>query len=200
MKFFQLKNKVILCAALIVVSSAAWAGHDDDEYDSAQYQDSARVSSVTPEYERVNRPRQECSSEYVPGATYRNEQADSGHAYTGTIVGGITGALLGSRLGKGRGNRAATAAGAIAGAVIGNQIQENGRHARRGEVYEEPDRELQRCRVVDHWDKRLAGYRVVYEYAGRSYTTLLPYDPGRQIPVRVSVTPASERLSRNGDR
>jgi len=189
MKTTNFKKGMSLFSILALTSTAVLAGHDND-YARETYGDYARVSSVTPEYERVNNPRQECSSEYIPGTVYRNEQADSGRSYTGTIVGGIAGALLGSRLGKGNGNRAATAAGAIAGAVIGDQIQESGRAARSGAVYVEHGREVQRCRVVEHWDNRLIGYRVVYQYAGRSYSALLPQDPGRRIPVRVSVTPA----------
>lgn len=199
MKTVQFKKGVSLFSILAITSMTALAGHDS-EYGRENYGDYARVSSVTPEYERINSPRQECSSEYVPTGAYRYEQVDSGRSYTGTIVGGITGALLGSRLGKGNGNRAATAAGAIAGAVIGDQIQENGRSARQGQVYADSGREVRRCRVVDHWDNRLIGYRVVYEYAGRSYSALLPQDPGRRIPVRVSVTPAVEQLSRFDDR
>jgi len=196
MHISNFKKNVILMSVLAVASTAALADHER-EYNREKYGDYAQVSSVTPEYERVNNPRQECSSEYIPGTTYRNERVDSGHSYTGTIVGGITGALIGSRLGKGKGNRAATAVGAIAGAVIGDQVQENGRSARYGEVYAESGHEVQRCRTVDNWDNRLTGYRVVYEYAGRSYTAVLPQNPGRQIPVRVSVTPAVEQLSSN---
>lgn len=189
MKTAKFKHGISLFSMLALTSTMTLAGHDS-EYSRENYGDYARVSSVTPEYERINSPRQECSSEYVPAGAYRYEQVDSGRSYTGTIVGGITGALLGSRLGKGNGNRAATAAGAIAGAVIGDQIQESGRAARSGAVYAEHGREVQRCRVVDHWDNRLIGYRVVYQYAGRSYSALLPQDPGRRIPVSVSVTPA----------
>jgi uncharacterized protein YcfJ len=196
MSISTFKKSVILMSVLATISTAVLADHDGD-YNRGRYGDYARVTSVTPEYERVNNPRQECSSEYIPGTTYRNERVDSGRSYTGTIVGGITGALLGSRLGKGNGNRAATAAGAIAGAVIGDQIQANSRSPRYGDVYAEPAREVQRCRTVDNWDNRLTGYRVVYEYAGRSYTTVMPQNPGRQIPVRVSVTPAVEQLSSN---
>ena len=208
MKTFQLKKAVSVLSIFALVSTGAWAGHDDDDDDGvrqAQYQDFARVRSVTPEYKRVNHPREECSNEYIPGAAYRNDDGydgddRSGRSYTGTIVGGIAGALLGSRVGKGNGNKVATAAGAIAGAVIGDQVQANGRSARHRDrdVYEDHGREVRRCRVVENWDNQLTGYRVVYEYAGRNYTALLPQDPGRQIPVRVSVTPAVERLSRNG--
>ena len=196
MSISKFKKSVILMSVLAATSTSVLADHDR-EYSREKYGDYARVTSVTPEYERVNNPRQECSSEYIPGTTYRNERVDSGRSYTGTIVGGITGALIGSRLGKGNGNRAATAAGAIAGAVIGDHVQESGRNTRYGDVYAEPAREVQRCRVVDNWDNRLTGYRVVYEYAGRSYTAVLPQNPGRQIPVRVSVTPAVEQLSSN---
>lgn len=195
----QMKTGIAVMTALFALSNPAWAEHER-EFARSGSQDFARVISSTPEYERVNNPRQECSSEYIPGTSYRNEHADSGRSYTGTIVGGITGALLGSRLGKGNGNRAATAAGAIAGAVIGDRIQENGRSTRQDEVYAEHGREVQRCRVVDYWDNRVTGYRVVYEYAGRSYSAILPQDPGRRIPVRVSVTPTLGQLSRFDDR
>lgn len=191
MRTTNIKKSVTLLSVLAFSTSVALAGHDDDYKESkeSKYGDYARVLSSTPEYERVNNPRQECTSEYVPASSYRQVQAD-GHSYTGTIVGGVTGALLGSRLGKGNGNRAATAVGAIAGAVIGNQIQERGRGGRHYEDDHADSREIRRCRVVDQWDNRLTGYRVVYEYAGRSYSTVLPQDPGRRLPVRVSVTPA----------
>ena len=41
---------------------------------------------------------------------------------------------------------------------------------------------MRRCRTVDHFESRLAGYRVAYEYQGRTYTTFLPYDPGSRLP------------------
>ena len=187
MRISNFKKSVSLLSVLAFSTSVALAGHDDDN-NQARYGDYARVISTTPEYERVNNPRQECASEYVPASSYRQVQSD-GHGYTGTIIGGVTGALLGSRVGKGNGNRAATAVGAIAGAVIGNQIQERGRAGRYDDDHAD-SREVRRCRVVDQWDNRLTGYRVVYEYAGRSYSTVLPQDPGRRLPVRVSVTPA----------
>ena len=196
MNISKFKKSVSFLSVLAITSTAAWADRDDD-YSPSRYGDYARVISAAPEYERVNNPRQECSNEYIATPSYRNAQADSGHSYTGTIVGGITGALLGSRLGKGKGNRAATAVGAIAGAVIGDQVQERGRSGRYEDDYADAGREVRRCRVVDNWDNRLTGYRVVYEYAGRSYTSILPQDPGRRIPVRVSVTPAVEQLSRS---
>lgn len=188
----QLNKRVSLLMALLVVSTSAMAGRDyDEKHARGKYEDYAKVKSVTPEYESVNHPRQVCSDEYIQGGGHRHEPAYSERSYTGTVLGGITGALIGSRFGKGNGNSGAIAAGAIAGAVIGDKMQydqrrtsyEDDSHDRRGRV-------VQRCRSEDNWEKRLTGYRVVYEYAGRSYTTMMTSEPGHTIPVRVSVVPA----------
>lgn len=182
-----LKTSIVLMTVLSLSSNLALAGHERD-YGRVNFEDYARVVSATPEYERVNQPTQQCSTEYQRTG-YREEYQD-GNNYTGTIVGGVAGALLGSRLGKGKGNRAATAAGAIAGAVIGNQIQTRNRPARCGARPVERYEPVQRCQVVDHWEDRLTGYRVVYEYGGRTHSTVLPYDPGHKLAVRVAVSPA----------
>lgn len=193
MKATQLKKSISLLTILFA-STSAMAGHDDD-HSNAKYQDYARVKNVTPEYQRVNTPRQECSNEYIRGTGhdgYGRERSSSDRSYTGTVVGGVAGALLGSRFGKGKGSTAATAVGAIAGAVIGDKVQANGVFASNADRYDYDGRgrEVQRCRTVDHFEKRLTGYRVVYEYAGRDYTTVMQNQPGRQIPVQVSVVPA----------
>jgi uncharacterized protein YcfJ len=87
--------------------------------------------------------------------------------------------------------------------VIGDKVQannaNNGRYA-DDDGYDDRGREVQRCHTVDNWQNRLTGYRVVYEYAGRSYTTVMPNEPGRQIPVRVSVVPVAGDVSRNTSR
>lgn len=144
---------------------------------AANYEDYARVRSVTPQYERVSAPRQECYTEYqsVPVTQERS--------YGGAIVGGVAGAILGAQVGKGNGNKAATAVGAATGAIVGDRIQ-NDRQATGWE-----ERPVQRCREVENYDRRLNGYRVAYQYGGREYTTVLPYDPGRRLKVRVSVDP-----------
>ena len=183
------QSGVLALSLLCLVSTSALAGNEPG-FKRTQYEDFAQVISATPEYERVNQSQQECSTEYIRDDSYRYEQSNSAPSHTGTIVGGITGALIGSRLGKGNGNRAATAAGAIAGAVIGNQIQTQNRASRCGARPSGGYEPVQRCRVVDHWENRLTGYRVVYEYAGRSYTAVLPYDPGHKLAVRVAVAPA----------
>jgi len=145
----------------------------------ADFQDYARVQNVSPQYEQINVPRQECYSETVPQTSYRRNDS-----LAGPIIGGVAGGLLGSRFGAGSGRVATAAIGAVAGAIVGDRIQSRG-----GEV-EYSEREVRRCRTVDHWESRLNGYHVAYEYQGRSYTTFLPYDPGLRLPVRVSVEPS----------
>ena len=162
------KRHAIL-AVLLGASSAAWA---------QQYEDYARVTSSVPEYERVNSPTEQCYSEYEPVAR-RNPE----HDYAGTIIGGIAGGVIGAQVGRGNGNKAATAVGAIAGAIVGDRMQDHAQYA----DYE--GREVRRCRVTDHWENRLTGYRVTYEYAGRPYAALLPEDPGRGLRVRVNLEP-----------
>ena len=202
MNTIPFKKSMSLLAMLVLTSTSALADHDDD-YTRGNYQDYARVRSATPEYDRVNTPRQECTNEYIQGTGHRHERSSSDRSYTGTVIGGITGALIGSQFGKGNGKQASTAAGAIAGAVIGDKVQTNGNYARNDyedDDYNDRGREVRRCRTVDSWENRLTGYRVVYEYAGRSYTTVMPNEPGRQIPVRVSVVPATNQISRNSYR
>ena len=67
--------------------------------------------------------------------------------------------------------------GAIAGgAVLGNHIEGQGR----------PEYEtVQRCGTETTYENRTVGYNVVYEYAGRQYTTQTATDPGRYIAVQV---------------
>ena len=165
------KTAFAVAATLALGAPAAFAVGGD-------FEDYARVTNVTPEYDRVNAPRKECYSETVP--EYRERER---HGLAGPLIGGVAGGLLGAQVGSGNGRVAASAAGAVVGALVGDRLSDRGR---RGEYYE---REVQRCRVVDNWEDRITGYRVAYEYHGRSYTTMLSYDPGPRLPVRVQVEP-----------
>jgi len=167
-----MKRTALTMAATLALSATgtAFAGPD--------FQDYARVQNVSPQYERVNVPRQECYSEMVPQTSYRRNDS-----VVGPLIGGVAGGLLGSRFGEGNGRVASAAVGALAGAIVGDRVQGRG-----GEV-EYSEREVRRCRTVDQWESRISGYHVAYEYQGRSYTTFLPYDPGARLPVRVSVEP-----------
>jgi len=164
--------------ALAIDATSALAGPSFEDY--------ARVREVTPQYDQINVPRQECYSEYVP-----SRSSDRSGSIAGPVIGGVAGGLLGSRFGQGNGRVASAAAGAVVGAIVGDQL---GNRDRGGE-YEE--REVRRCRTVDHLESRLSGYRVAYEYQGRHYSTILPYDPGSRLPVRVSVEPAAGGYDRD---
>jgi uncharacterized protein YcfJ len=159
-----------MATTLALGAGSAFAGTD--------FQDYARVRNVSPQYERVNIPRQECYSKVVPQTYYRRNDS-----LAGPLIGGVAGGLLGSRFGEGNGRVASAAVGALAGAIVGDRVQS------RGGAAEYSEREVRRCRMVDRWESRISGYHVAYEYQGRSYTTFLPYDPGARLPVRVSVEP-----------
>lgn len=145
---------------------------------AADYDDYARVVSVKPQLEQVNYPQQECRTEYVQ---VRREQPRS---MGGSIIGGIAGGILGNQVGGGNGRTAATAAGAIAGAIVGDRMDNSNNG---GAVIEQQP--VQQCRMIDNWQTRTNGYAVTYEYRGHTSTAVLPYDPGQQMRVRVSVVP-----------
>jgi len=154
---------------------------------SEQY-DYAPVISSEPiiRYVTVKTPVRECwqDTEYV--------EVDRRRANTGgsALVGAIIGGVVGHQFGSGRGNDAATVAGSLIGAAIGSDAAR--KHNRRyggSEVYSRP---VERCSTTlqEHQEERIDGYRVVYRYNGQRYATELPYDPGREIRVRVDVRPA----------
>lgn len=145
---------------------------------AVDFEDYGRVVRVQPQVEQVNRPRQECRTEYV------QVQQPAQRSAGGSIVGGIAGALLGAQVGGGHGRTAATAAGAIAGAVVGDRV--DNQNAQPGAVTEQAVRQ---CRTVDNWEQRTNGYEVTYDYRGRNYTSIMPVDPGQRVRLRVSVEP-----------
>jgi uncharacterized protein YcfJ len=147
--------------------------------------DRARVQRVEPQYESVQVPRQECTTQIVNEA---QPVAGGGGGYGGAIVGGVAGGLLGNQVGKGHGREAATAAGAVIGAIAGDRIANS-----QPQAYVNQPREVRSCRTVNDVQQRLTGYRVTYEYHGQEYTTVTRDQPGRTLPVRVSVTPLEER-------
>ena len=91
---------------------------------SPVFEDYARVTQVTPQYEQVNLPRKECFSEFVP------ERARRQGSLAGPLIGGIAGGVLGAQVGKGSGRVAASAVGAAIGAIVGDRMAD-----RRGHEY-----------------------------------------------------------------
>ena len=169
----------VVAVSLLGLACAANAGNDGHGY-----ADWAKVTSVTPHYERFNAPRRECHTEII--GAHAPQRRDDGRSFGGAVIGGIAGGIVGNQVGRGDGRTAATAVGAVVGAIVGDRIDNDGyRNAR----YEPRHREVQRCRDVDHWEDRLTGYQVEYRYHGRHYTRFMNENPGRRIPVRVSVSP-----------
>ncbi|HUU73108.1 MAG TPA: glycine zipper 2TM domain-containing protein [Burkholderiales bacterium] len=154
--------------ALICSLSTAQANHVFEDY--------ARVIKVTPQYEEVNRPREVCETEYIPERDYRQG------SLAGPLIGGIAGGVLGAQVGKGSGRVAASAAGAAIGAIVGDRMSRRDRATHY-------QREVRHCETLDQWETRLSGYRVVYRYHGHTRTTMLPYDPGRKLRLRVAIEP-----------
>lgn len=157
---------------------------------SPSFVDRARVQDVQPQYEQVQVPRQECTSEMVQDAP-QQVAGSSGNAVAGTVIGGVAGGILGHQVGRGHGRDAATAVGAVVGAIAGNSIGSS--QAQPPQYVQAPPREVRSCRTVNDVQQRLIGYRVTYEYRGNEYVTVMHEQPGRSLPVRVSVTPMEER-------
>ncbi len=144
---------------------------------------------------QVERPRRECWEEEV----YEEVSAGPGHRPLGTagptIAGGILGGVIGHQFGSGRGNDAMTALGALMGAAIASERAQRrayGSHA--SPAAEVRPVMVERCQTTTERfaEERVEGYRVTYEYQGRSYTMRTREHPGEQVKLRVQVTPIQD--------
>lgn len=138
-------------------------------------QEAARVISSTPIVTQVAVPRQVCSQQQV---MVQGSQSGVG-AVTGLAIGGA----VGNRFGDGNGRAAATLIGAIGGAIIGDRLEAQGAapHVQN----------IQNCRIETSYENRISGYNVVYEYAGRRYSTQTETDPGAYVQIQVAPAVAS---------
>ena len=173
-----MKKETVLLALL---AAAGFAAHAES------FVDRARVQDVQPQYETVQVPRNECSTQWVA----EPRAAAAGTNYGGAIIGGVAGALVGNQVGRGHGREAATAAGAVIGALAGNSVAQRGLSE---PGYEQ--RQVQSCRTVSETQTQITGYRVTYEYHGNQYTTFTREQPGATLPVRVSVAPVEAEYHR----
>ena len=165
-------------AFFTVLAASALAVH------AQSFVDRARVQRADPQYETVQIPRQECSTQIVTEAA----PASGGVNYGGVLIGGVAGGLLGNQVGKGHGREAATAVGAVVGALAGDHLA-----GAQAQTAAPQQREVRDCRTVYDVQQRVTGYRVTYEYRGQAFTTMTRTQPGDSIPVRLSVTPIDER-------
>ena len=176
-------------AMLLGISGSALADHEyrTARNDRAMY-DYAEVLSSQPivNYVTVKTPVRECWEEMEYYTVDHRPRGTAG----GTLLGAVIGSVIGHQIGSGRGNDAATIAGGLLGAAIGNDSARR----RNGDNYgvETRGRPVERCKTSyqEHREERIDGYRVTYRYHGQKYQTEMPYDPGRQIRVRVDVRPA----------
>jgi uncharacterized protein YcfJ len=137
-------------------------------------QELGRVLSSTPVINQVAVPRQVCSNESVP--------VQSQKSGAGAIVGAIAGGAVGNAIGGGNGRAAATFLGLLGGAVLGDRIEGPG-PTQYGQV--------QNCATQTFYENRTTGYTVVYEYAGKQYSVLMPNDPGPYVKLQISPVSAA---------
>lgn len=123
-----------------------------------------RVISVQPLVQ------QQCyeTNRHVYGSPRYNEP----RSRTAPVVGAIVGGALGNQIGDGDGRRAATVAGAVLGYSMTRDAQERNRY--QGREYVE---------TVPACEHVTTGYSVVYQ--GGDRPVILPYNPGRNVRVRI---------------
>ena len=188
MSFRVTRMPTTLVIALLVFSSVVSAsgnyhkqkqrGHEP-RHDLYEY---ATVLEARPLYRevKVSKPVRECWDEPVYHTRREHKSA------AGMLAGGLIGGIVGHQIGKGRGNKVATAVGTLIGAQVGHQaINGDVRAERTLAGYEE------HCKT-DHrssYQEVLDGYDVTYEYRGREYQLVMPYDPGRHIKMRIEFAP-----------
>jgi len=148
--------------------------------DARAFEAMATVVSVTPITEQVNRPTQQCWTE----SQQVTQVAPQPRNPLGAILGGVAGGLLGATIGRGNGRVAAAAVGAGVGALTGDTLANQGSATATTSTVP-----VQRCQQVNNFETVTTGYQVIYDYAGQRFSARLPYNPGGQLPVNVSVIP-----------
>ncbi len=180
--------------ALVMTSFPAYADNNKNRSyrESAAVYDYAQVLSAKPivRYVTVETPVRECweDTEYY---TVNNSRPSS-NPVGSTIIGALIGGVVGNQFGDGRGRDAMTVVGTIVGAAAGSDNAKRSQYSSSSYQTSEYSRPVQRCstNVNTHQEERIDGYRVVYVYNGQRYATKTQQDPGNQIRIRISVTPA----------
>ena len=132
-------------------------------------QEMARVVSSTPVTQQIAIPQQICTNSQVL------VQAPKSGA--GAAMGAIAGGAIGSQIGGGAGKALAIGAGVIGGAILGDRIE-----AQPAPVAQP----VTSCAQQIRYENQVVAYNVVYEYAGRQYSTQTTTPPGEWMPVQIS--------------
>ena len=178
MKTLAIASTLALSAVALASPSQAQTPSRSRAYEPsaepAQYEtERGNVISVTPIVQQVLVPRRVCNDEQVAVG-----RPPSG---AGALLGAIAGGAMGNALGGGAGRAAATAIGVIGGAAVGNSIEAGGQAAQL--------QTARRCTAQNTYEDRAVAYSVVYEYAGRQYSTQMRQDPGPYVQVQVQAAP-----------
>ena len=184
------KNTTTKLLALVVtlgVSATAMAERPSEHlYEQQESIAYGKVMSVTPIYREIKRstPVKECWKEPV---TRTRPARHHGNTAGSTLAGGLIGGIIGHQIGDGRGKKLATAVGTIVGAQIGHDAA-RGAHGSSHTTYTAYE---DICEVENKvtYEEVLDSYRVSYKYKGNRYQSIMPYDPGKKIKLRVSVEP-----------
>ena len=157
-------NKTFITAPLALLSLLPFAA-------GAQQapQEMARVISSTPVTQQVAIPQQVCSNSPV-----LVQPPKSG---AGAAMGAIAGGAIGSQIGGGAGRALAIGAGVIGGAILGDRVE--GQPAPVAQT-------VTSCSQQVRYENQVVAYNVVYEYAGRQYSTQTSTPPGEWMPLQVS--------------
>lgn len=183
MSFVAQTRRLIPCTMAALMSLPAlpgWAGPRVGTVVGVPSEQSttidARVLSSTPVVAQVAVPVESCYDEL------RTQAPRSSGA--GALIGAIAGAAVGNALGNGSGRAIATGVGLIGGAALGNHIETDGRTG--------STRTVRRCEQQTGYENQVVAYNVTYEVNGRRYTTQMDHEPGRTIPVQLTVNPVSQ--------
>lgn len=194
-----------LCTSVAVAQ--VYADHErqntrySDQYTNSSSQTHyvyADVVDVEPikRYVSVSHPERVCEQVEYDSRHERRHHHDSAG---GTIAGGLIGGVLGSQIGSGSGKDVATIAGVLIGSAIGHDNEVNQRRDHENDNYEVRTREQCQTRYERHEEERIEGYRVRYQFQGKTYTTKTRFKPGNKIKLAMTVRPVADEYSSQTD-
>lgn len=141
-------------------------------------QEMGRVISATPVIQQIAVPRQVCTTQAVT-----TSGAKSG---AGAVMGAVAGGAIGNAVGDGTGRALATMIGLVGGAILGDRVEGSGQPETRN---------VQTCSTQNFYENRTVSYNVVYEFAGKQYSTSMPQDPGPFVKLQISPISAAPPVS-----
>lgn len=141
-------------------------------------QEMGRVISSTPVIQQTAVPRQVCTTQAVTSSGSKSG--------AGAIMGAVAGGAIGNAVGDGTGRAVATMIGLVGGALLGDRVEGPGQPETRN---------VQTCSTQTFYENRTVSYNVVYEFAGKQYSTSMPHDPGPFVKLQISPISAAPPVS-----